>query len=231
MLARQHWLDKFYLCRSFLPVPGDADSAMLLWLLQVLEDAGQPGWAFFASCFLMGGLEQKIDQDARHQTLQALRLAGTSDVGVLAAAATYLVAANEPFADDIRSYFSEQENFDALLDSLSRGLVVDGFTVLPPRYAFWGPVAETYRWLGIRFPRLGAYQVSNLDSLVLGVRNAASRCVDQGVGTKEAAARVVFLVSLGDLRVLSNAAFDTSENPSLDELVANAMRVMEHLDP
>jgi hypothetical protein len=227
MLGRQHWLDKWYLCRSFLPATGEADSADVLWLLQVLSDQGQPGWGFFAACFLMGGLEQELRADARDRAHELLCDAGIADTGVLAAAATYRVAGDAPFSATISSYFKDDANRDPLLDTLSAGIELEGFQLRPPRFAFWDDVREIYKWLDIRFERLGPYQPSDLDSVTIGVKDAIDTCRRNGIGNSESAAELAQKVSLGDFRLLQAAAFDGGDLVRLEELVELALRAMD----
>ena len=148
---------------SFLPPAGAAESTDVLWLLQVLDAQDEPGWGFFATCFLMGGLQQRLRDDARARALELLGKVGAADLGVLAAAATYRVAGDEPFRSQIRRYFIADENRDALLDSLSDGLIVESFALRPPRFAFWDDVGEIFRWLDIVFERLRQFQPRDLD--------------------------------------------------------------------
>jgi hypothetical protein len=227
MLARQHWLDKWYLCRSFLPAQGSTDSTDVLWLFQVLAGQGEPGWGFFAACFLMGGLQQALRADARDRAHEMLRDAGAGDMGVLAAAATYRVAGDKPFSATIQSHFKDDANRDRLLDSLSDGLIVEGFRLRPPRFAYWDDVVEIFKWLDIKFERLGPYQPSDLDSVTIGVKLAVDRCMERGIGTPELGAELVRKVALGDFRLLQSAAFRGDDQPRLEVLVENALRAMD----
>jgi hypothetical protein len=230
MLARQHWLDKGYLCRSFLPDTGTEDSTNINWLLHVLDEQGEPGWAFFAACFLMGGLEIELDQVSRQLALTMLRKANACDLGVLAAAATYDAASGPPFTHAIRDYFTQDENRDALLDTLSSGINIEGFEVKLPRFSFWSPVGKIFDWLSLRYRGIGAWQPQDLDAVVLGVRAAVARCVAEGKSSEVAGARLISLVSVGDFRDLEVAAFD-GEHSDSDELVERALILLDATEP
>ena len=160
---RAHGLDKEYPRRSSAPAGAAIDH--VLWPLQVLDAQDETGWGFFATCFLMGGLQQRLRDDARARALELLGKVGAADLGVLAAAATYRVACSSrsvPFTQ-IRRYFIADENRDALLDSLSDGLIVESFCSASAEAPVLDHVGEIFRWLDIVFERLRQFQPRYLE--------------------------------------------------------------------
>lgn len=225
MLAGQPWLDKAYLCRSFLPPAGDTEASYVRWLLEVLAGMGEPGWAFFSVCFLMGGLEISLNQRLRDRAGELLDQAAPRDPGVIAAAATYTVAADDTYKLPIRRYFADIDNRNALLDTLSQGLTVEGFDLVAPRFVFWGEVPERFKWLSIKFPRLAQYQPTDLDSVLHNVRRASEQALAAGTGSEASVKRLLSSVAVGDFRILETAALDGSSD--IDALVVRALVYLE----
>lgn len=230
-IARQHWVDKQFLCRSLHPPVGnDSDADAVDDFISGLTEAGHGGWAFHGACFLLGALERPLPESTRELAAEALRSVSAADVGVISAAATYEVAATPPFRRHLRAYLRETQSRHAFLDALSAGLLVAGTVIRPPRFLFALPAETLHEELDLRFDRLrvAGVRLSPWPNFMDRVVDAAEAAVEKGE-TKKSAERVLALVAAGDLRPLEDAvaAFGATASRPLVEIVSLACRAVE----
>ncbi len=121
--------EKAYLCRTFYE-RGSEDHEAAVRLVRALGAApGTAGWGFHAGCrSLRDESHEELDAAIR----SALGRAEGSDPGVVTTAMAYPVA--NRFTNELSAYFGTDVNREFLLDSLGKGVLVDGVRVGEPRF-------------------------------------------------------------------------------------------------
>jgi hypothetical protein len=224
-LGHQRIVEKDYLCRTLHPAMGSKDDEGVMWLLSVLRNDSEPGWAFHAASFLMGALNRRLGRLCRSAALGALTAAPDGDLGVVTAAATYEVAADAELGEAAREHFKGERSRSLLLDALGRGLVMDGLLVGPPGFVFAGRPGRLLRDLGINFTLVEEFFGERPDPAYLAprIRAATRKNVRAGRLPSADGARLVNLVEHGDLRTLEDAlAASGAGTIDLDWLVTEA---------
>jgi hypothetical protein len=209
--ARQPWVDKDFLCRTLHPQPRETTHLSMNRLLQsFLHHPEQAGWGFFLGCNF-AAVGHGIDDEGRRLTKEALRAALPRSVGVIAAALTYGTA-NE-YATELRRYFEQDENRDALLDGMRDGLLVDRVYLRPPRFIVNRDPVACYADVGLSWGNLKEALAGedvltsegrfDLSTLVVKLRATLSHISTEH---KSDAQEVIRRAELGDLRILDAAA-------------------------
>ncbi|MDQ2826043.1 MAG: hypothetical protein M3Y04_03615 [Actinomycetota bacterium] len=227
-LGHQRIVEKDYLCRTLHPPLSAVDDDGVMWLLTVLRNGSEPGWAFHAACFLMGALNRGLGPLCRGTALGALTDAPDGDLGVITAAATYEVAADAELGEAARAYFKSEKSRDLLLDAIGRGVMVGDQFVGPPGFLFTGRPGRLLRDFGIRFSLVEEFFGERPDpaNLTPRVRAATRKNVRGSRIRSEDGARLVSLVEHGDLRPLEDAlAASGAGRIDLDWLVVQAAQL------
>jgi len=228
-LSRQHWIDKEYLCRTLHPKLDVLDAGASDDLVGGLVNGGEPGWAFHAACFLMGGLDRPIGAGALHELKDALGTAPERDLGIITAAATYEVASGRDFASPLRDYFDREPNVNLFLDAVSASVELDGTHAGLPSFQFALPPNVLHQRLNLRFRRLDRLGYSAQDpaarsaAVVREIRELrAGNLIDLA---KEGC--LIRLVESGDLRPFEHAAAAFDAAPAdLREIVLRAAELL-----
>jgi hypothetical protein len=231
-LARQHWVDKEFLCRTFAPQAAKTDDRFVHWLLTTLVAHRAPGWAVQAAMFLSGGIAIPLGERSRGIVRSAFRDAPARDIGVTVAVCTYPSASVELLGRELRPWVKEIVNRDAVLDTLVDGVEVDGDHLIPPRFAFCREPEDLLERIPIRFPRLATItSIVPLDDFVARVEQSVATAIGAARVTAEDGFDVVRRTRCGDLRLLDDAvaAFDAVaiDLDSVVEQACTSLRILK----
>jgi hypothetical protein len=219
--ARQPWVDKDFLCRSLHPQPMEAVTTGANRLLRsFLGHEQQAGWGFFLGCNL-AAIGHGIDSDGEKLTSQLLQAAGRRSDGVIAAALTYGTASR--YANELRRYFTPDDNREALLDGMRDGLLVDGLRLKPPSYVVNRDPIACYLDTGLDWGNLktvvapvlpptssGHFDLSNF------IRMMKDRLDDLPDRQRRLGREVLQRAETGDLRILDAAAAARASTRTLE---------------